>query len=118
MASYEALYRRRCTSPISWFEVGEAEMLGPDLVYQAMEKVKLIQEHLKIAQEIIGVKDSLTYEEIPVAILDRQIHKLRTKEIALVKVHWRNQKIEEAMWEAEEDMKSRYPISLKSKRKM
>ncbi|XP_019224223.1 PREDICTED: uncharacterized protein LOC109205913 [Nicotiana attenuata] len=32
-----------------------------------------------------------------------------TKEIASVKVLWRNQKIEEATWEAEEDMKSRYP---------
>ncbi|XP_070028774.1 uncharacterized protein [Nicotiana sylvestris] len=40
----------KCRLPISWFEVGEAELLGPDLVNQSMEKVKLIQEHLKIAQ--------------------------------------------------------------------
>ena len=64
---------------------------------------------LVVPTEIIGVKDSLSYEEIPVAILDRQIRKLRTKEIASVKVLWRNQKVEEATWEAEEDMKSRYP---------
>nr|XP_016433201.1 PREDICTED: uncharacterized protein LOC107759716 [Nicotiana tabacum] len=161
------------------FKVGEAEFIGPDLVYQAMEKVNLIKEHLKMAQshqksysdvqrrylefqvddwvflkvsrmkgvmrfgkkgklspiyirtyrilrrighvsyelvlpqelasvhpifhmsmlkkftgdpslvvptKIIGVKDSLTYDEIPVAILDRQICKLGTKEIASVKV--------------------------------
>ncbi|XP_070015556.1 uncharacterized protein [Nicotiana sylvestris] len=47
---YEALYGRRCRSPIGWFKVGEAELLRPNLVYQAMEKVKLIQEHLKTAQ--------------------------------------------------------------------
>ncbi|XP_059306598.1 uncharacterized protein LOC132058048 [Lycium ferocissimum] len=47
MALSEALYRRMCRSPIGWFEVGEAGLLG---VYQAMEKVKLIQEHLKTAQ--------------------------------------------------------------------
>ncbi|XP_060202948.1 uncharacterized protein LOC132631389, partial [Lycium barbarum] len=47
MSPFEALYGRRCRSPIGWFEVGEAELLGPDLVYQAMEKVKLIQERLK-----------------------------------------------------------------------
>ncbi|XP_070036829.1 uncharacterized protein [Nicotiana tomentosiformis] len=64
---------------------------------------------LMVPTEIIGVKDSLTYDEIPVATLDRQICKLRTKKIASVKVHWRNQKVEEATWEAEEDMKSRYP---------
>ncbi|XP_019238505.1 PREDICTED: uncharacterized protein LOC109218581 [Nicotiana attenuata] len=64
---------------------------------------------LVVPTEVIGVKDSLSYEEIPVAILDRQICKLKTKEIASVKVLWRNQRIEEATWEAEEDMKSRYP---------
>nr|XP_016488938.1 PREDICTED: uncharacterized protein LOC107808886 [Nicotiana tabacum] len=41
---------------------------------------------LVVPTEIIGVKDSLTYEEIPVAILDSQIRKLRTKEIASAKV--------------------------------
>ncbi|XP_070002105.1 uncharacterized protein [Nicotiana sylvestris] len=64
---------------------------------------------LMVPTEIIGVKDSLSYEEIPVAILDRQICKLKTKEIASVKVIWRNQKVEEATCEAKEDMKSRYP---------
>ncbi|WMV46948.1 hypothetical protein MTR67_040333 [Solanum verrucosum] len=47
MAPYEALYGRRCKSPIGWFEVCE---VGPDLVHQAMEKVKVIQERLKTAQ--------------------------------------------------------------------
>nr|XP_009794485.1 PREDICTED: uncharacterized protein LOC104241256 [Nicotiana sylvestris] len=50
MAPFEALYGRRYRSPIGWFEVGEAELLGPDLVHQAMEKVKIIQERLKAAQ--------------------------------------------------------------------
>ncbi|WMV59405.1 hypothetical protein MTR67_052790 [Solanum verrucosum] len=47
---YKALYGRRCGSSIGWFEVGEAGLLGPDLVHQAMEKVKVIQERLKTAQ--------------------------------------------------------------------
>ncbi|XP_070045775.1 uncharacterized protein [Nicotiana tomentosiformis] len=50
MAPYEALYRRKCRSPIGWFEVGEAELLGPNLVQQAMEKVKLIRDRLRTAQ--------------------------------------------------------------------
>nr|XP_016476057.1 PREDICTED: uncharacterized protein LOC107797664 [Nicotiana tabacum] len=64
---------------------------------------------LVVPTEIIGVKDSLSYEEIPVSILDFQIRKLKTKEIASVKVLWRNRKVEEATWEAEEDIKSIYP---------
>ena len=50
MAPYEALYGRRCRSPIGWFEVGEVRLIGPDLVHQAMEKVKVIQQRLKMAQ--------------------------------------------------------------------
>ncbi|XP_070031965.1 uncharacterized protein [Nicotiana tomentosiformis] len=63
---------------------------------------------LVVPTKIIGVKYSLTYKEILVSILDRQIRKLITKEIASMKVYWRNQKVEMATWEAEEDMKSRY----------
>ncbi|KAH0733004.1 hypothetical protein KY289_004192 [Solanum tuberosum] len=202
MAPYEALYRRRCRSPIGWFEVGEAGLIGPELVHQSMKKVKVIQERLKTAQsrqesytnvrrrelkfevddwvylkvspmkgvmrfgkkgklspryiglyriskmignvayelelpqelaavhpvfhismlrkcigdpsliiptEDIGIKDSLAYEEILIQILDRQVRKLRTKEVASVKVLWRNQFLEEATWEDDEDMKKRYP---------
>ena len=38
----------------------------------------------------VGVEENLTYEEIPVEILDQQVWKLRNKEIAFVYVLWRN----------------------------
>ncbi|WMV55416.1 hypothetical protein MTR67_048801 [Solanum verrucosum] len=41
---------RRYISPIGWFEVGEVGLIGPDLVHQVMEKVKMIQKRLKMAQ--------------------------------------------------------------------
>ena len=50
MAPFEALYRRKCRSPIGWFEVSEIALIGPDLVFEAMEKVRLIRERLKSAQ--------------------------------------------------------------------
>ncbi|WMV51482.1 hypothetical protein MTR67_044867 [Solanum verrucosum] len=62
----------------------------------------------------IEIKDTLSYGEIPVQILDRQVRKLRTKEVASVKVLWRNQFVEDATWEAEEDVKKRYPLIFKS----
>ncbi|WMV13757.1 hypothetical protein MTR67_007142 [Solanum verrucosum] len=64
---------------------------------------------LIIPIEDICIKDNLSYEEIPVQILDFQVRKLRTKEVLSVKVLWRNQSVEEVTWEAEEDMKKRYP---------
>ncbi|XP_059310854.1 protein TIC 100 [Lycium ferocissimum] len=57
----------------------------------------------------IQVTERLTYEEVPVAILDRQVRKLRNKEVASVKVLWRNDNREEMTWEAEEAMKIKYP---------
>ncbi|XP_075088532.1 uncharacterized protein LOC142170504 [Nicotiana tabacum] len=85
----------------------------PQIDGQAECTIQTLEDMLRACvidfKEIIEVKDSLSYEEIPVAILDRQIRKLRIKEIASVKVLWRNQRVEEATWEAGEDMKSRYP---------
>ncbi|KAH0758120.1 hypothetical protein KY290_021613 [Solanum tuberosum] len=50
MAPYEALYGRRCRSPVGWFEVGEVALIGLDLVYDVMDKVQLIRDRLKLAQ--------------------------------------------------------------------
>ncbi|WMV46374.1 hypothetical protein MTR67_039759 [Solanum verrucosum] len=41
---------RRCRSPISWFEVDKIALIGPESVYEAIEKVQLIRERLKTAQ--------------------------------------------------------------------
>ena len=59
--------------------------------------------------EGLGVDEDLSYEEVPVEILDRHVKRLRNKEIATVKVLWRNHLVEGATWEAEADMKCRYP---------
>ncbi|WMV23308.1 hypothetical protein MTR67_016693 [Solanum verrucosum] len=64
---------------------------------------------LILPTESVKIKDNLSYEEVPVQILDHQVRRLRTKDVASVKVLWRNQFVEEATWEAEEDMKKRYP---------
>ena len=53
--------------------------------------------------------ENLSYEEEPVAILDREIRKLRSREIASIKVQWKNRPVEEATWEKERDMPERYP---------
>ncbi|WMV50737.1 hypothetical protein MTR67_044122 [Solanum verrucosum] len=73
----------------------------------SMLKKCMCHPSLIIPTEDIGIKDTLSYKEIPVQSLDRQVCKLRTKEVALIKVLWRNQFVEEATWEAEEDMKKR-----------
>jgi transposase InsO family protein len=50
MAPFEALYSRRCRTLLSWSQTGERKIFGPDLVTEAEEKVKTIQNNLKTAQ--------------------------------------------------------------------
>ncbi|XP_070046632.1 uncharacterized protein [Nicotiana tomentosiformis] len=175
-APFEDLYGRRCRSPIGWFEIGEAELIGPNLMHQAMEKefkeddwvflkvspmkgimqfgrrgklslryvgkyrifqrigevayrlelppeISLVHPvyHVSMLKNVVGdpsliitvetieVNEELTYEENPVAILDRQVRKLRNKEIASMKALGQNQQVEEATWEAEEEINKKYP---------
>ncbi|WMV50016.1 hypothetical protein MTR67_043401 [Solanum verrucosum] len=59
--------------------------------------------------ESVVVKYRLCYEDVPVEILDSQVRRLRNKEVASVKVWWRSQSIEGAIWEVEAAMKAKYP---------
>ncbi|XP_069142902.1 uncharacterized protein, partial [Solanum lycopersicum] len=62
-----------------------------------------------IRWDSVLLDENLSYEEEPVAILDREIRKLRSREIASIKVQWKNRPVEEATWEKEADMRERYP---------
>ena len=55
------------------------------------------------------MRENLSYEEAPIAILAREQKVLRNKVIPLVKVLWKNHSQEEAIWERVEDMRRRYP---------
>ena len=49
MAPYEALYGRKCRTPLCWTELSEKKIIGPDLIQETKEKVKVIRERLKAA---------------------------------------------------------------------
>ncbi|KAL8125740.1 hypothetical protein AgCh_013127 [Apium graveolens] len=51
MPPYEALYGRRCRSPLYWDEVGERKMLGPEVVQRTKDIVDLIRGRLVVAQD-------------------------------------------------------------------
>jgi len=50
MPPFEALYGRRCRSPIYWEEVGDRKLLGPDIVQDMTEKIRVIRKMMKVAQ--------------------------------------------------------------------
>ncbi|XP_071683404.1 uncharacterized protein [Lolium perenne] len=49
MSPFEALYGRKCTTPLLWSGVGERSFFGPDIIQEAEEKVRLIMDRLKVA---------------------------------------------------------------------
>ncbi|WVZ93504.1 hypothetical protein U9M48_039476, partial [Paspalum notatum var. saurae] len=207
MAPFEALYGKRCRTPLNWFEPGEHVTFGPDLVTQAEAQVKMIHNNLKRAQlrqksysdkrrrplffeegdhvylrvspmkgvhqfgvkgklvpryvgpfkitercgsvayrlelsphlaavhdvfhvlqlkkclrvleEVVDtsqiqIEPDLTYEEHPIKILDQKQRSTRQRVINFYKVQWSNHSEEEAMWEQEEFLQTKYPSFLPS----
>ncbi|WVZ90875.1 hypothetical protein U9M48_037133, partial [Paspalum notatum var. saurae] len=194
MSPFEALYGRRCRTPLNWSEPGERVTFGPDLVTQAEEQVKFIHDNLKGAQsrqksysdknrrplvfeeddhvylrvspmkgvhrfEVKGklapryvgpfkiteqcgpvayrlelsphlaavhdvfhvsqlkkclrlpeeIQTDLTYEEKPIKVFDQKQRSTRRKTINFYKVQWSNHSEEEATWEQEEFLRTKYP---------
>ena len=48
MAPYEALYGRKCRTSLCWTKLCEKKVIGPDLILETEEKVKMIKERLKV----------------------------------------------------------------------
>jgi hypothetical protein len=202
MAPFEALYGRRCRTPLNWSQTGEREIFGPDLVLEAEEKVRVIKKNLeaaqarqksyhdkrrkplqfevgdhvylkvsptkgvqrfgikgKLAPRYIGpyeiketcgpvayqlklpphmlaihdvfhvsqlrkcvhlstevlhepkleIKPDLSYQEHPVKVLDQKERSTRARSIRMYKIQWSNHTEEEATWETEDFIRSRFP---------
>jgi hypothetical protein len=50
MTPFEALYGRRCRTPLCWYESGESVILGPEIVQETTEKIRMIREKMKASQ--------------------------------------------------------------------
>ncbi|GJS93881.1 putative reverse transcriptase domain-containing protein [Tanacetum coccineum] len=134
-ASFKALYARKCRSLIMWAEVGEGQLIGPELVQETTKKISQIKDRLKVVRDHrkcvvrfgkkeileprfvgpfeivdkIQVDAKLNFVEEPVEILEREFKKLKRSRIAIVKVRWNSKCGPEFTWEREDQMKLKYP---------
>nr|GEX79828.1 putative reverse transcriptase domain-containing protein [Tanacetum cinerariifolium] len=137
-APFEALYGRKCRSPVLWAKIGEISLIGPELVQETTDKVVLIKEKLKAAKDRqkryadnkrkplefekcladanlhvpldeIKIDKTLRFVEEHVEIMDRKVRSLKRSKIPLVKVRWNSKCGTEFTWEREDHMKSKYP---------
>nr|GEY07009.1 putative reverse transcriptase domain-containing protein [Tanacetum cinerariifolium] len=92
-APFEALYGRKCRSPVCWTEVGEAQILGPELIQETTEKIVQIKQRMQAALEI----------------MDHEVKWLKRSRIPLVKVRWNSKRGPEFTWEREDRFRKKYP---------
>jgi hypothetical protein len=92
----------RIALPPDWVEVH-------DVFHVLMLRKYIANPNVIMEYELLEIHEGLTYMEEPVKIVDNKEHVLRAKTIPIVKVLWRNNGVEEALWEAEHDMWSHYP---------
>ena len=50
-APFEALYGRKCRTPVCWAEIGESQLSGPEIVQETTDKITQIKERLKTARD-------------------------------------------------------------------
>ncbi|GKA07600.1 putative reverse transcriptase domain-containing protein [Tanacetum coccineum] len=50
-APFEALYGRKCRSPVCWAEVGEVQLTGPEIVQETTEKIIQIKQRIQAARD-------------------------------------------------------------------
>nr|GFC26739.1 putative reverse transcriptase domain-containing protein [Tanacetum cinerariifolium] len=48
---FEAIYGRKCRSPVCWTEVGEAQILDPELIQETTEKIVQIKQRMQAARD-------------------------------------------------------------------
>jgi hypothetical protein len=50
LAPFEMLYGRRCQTPLFWNEIGERNIIGPDILQEAVKQVRMVRENMWVAQ--------------------------------------------------------------------
>ncbi|GKD59996.1 putative reverse transcriptase domain-containing protein [Tanacetum coccineum] len=129
---FEALYGRKCRSPVCW-AVGDAQLTGPEIV---LSKVGTIAYRLELPDQIsrvhstfqvsnlkecfsdeslaipldeIQIDDKLNFIEEPVEIMDHEVKGLKQSRISIMKVRWNSRQGPKFTWEREGQMQKKYP---------
>nr|GFB96057.1 reverse transcriptase domain-containing protein [Tanacetum cinerariifolium] len=103
-APFEAQHGRKCRSPVIWTEVGESQLIGPEIVQETTEKIIHIKE-----REWYDLVRKESWHHEPIEIVKRDVKKLKRRRIPLVKVRWISRQGAEYTWEREDQFRKKYP---------
>ncbi|GKB69258.1 putative reverse transcriptase domain-containing protein [Tanacetum coccineum] len=105
-APFEALYGRKCRSPIYWAEVGDSQLTALEIIHETTKKIIQIKSKIQAARDRqksyadkflpdellvimldeIQIDDKLHFVEEPVEIMDREVKQLKQSCIPIIKV--------------------------------
>nr|GEZ93783.1 putative reverse transcriptase domain-containing protein [Tanacetum cinerariifolium] len=95
---FEALYGRKCRSPVCWSEVVDAQLMGPELIRETAEMIVQIKNRLLAARS-----RQKSYADVQRKPLESE------SRIPIVKVRWNSKRGPEYTWEREDQMWKKYP---------
>ena len=85
MTPYEALYGRRCRTPVCWTKLNEHKVIGPNIVKDTEEKFQVIRQRLKVASDRQKSYDNFKWKDIEYEVSDKVFLKVPlVEESALV----------------------------------
>nr|GEX10994.1 uncharacterized protein [Tanacetum cinerariifolium] len=102
-APFEALYGRKCRSPVCWAELSRVH----STFHVSNLKKCLSDEPLAIPLDELHIDDKLRFVEEPVETMDREIKRLRQIRILIIKVRWISKRGPEFTWEREDQFKQK-----------
>ncbi|GKC81703.1 putative reverse transcriptase domain-containing protein [Tanacetum coccineum] len=75
-APFEALYSRKCRSPVCWAEVGQVQLTGPEIVQETTEKVIQIKQRMQAARDRQKSYANLKHKPMEFQVGDRVMLKV------------------------------------------
>nr|GEX53574.1 putative reverse transcriptase domain-containing protein [Tanacetum cinerariifolium] len=130
-APFEALYGQKCRSPVIWTEVGEIQLIGPEIMpleFKVRDRVLLkelscvhdtfhvsnlkkclAEPDVQAPLEETEIDENLHFVKEPIEIVERDVKKIKRRRIPLVKVRWNSRQGSEYTWEREDQFRKKYP---------
>ncbi|GJW20345.1 putative reverse transcriptase domain-containing protein [Tanacetum coccineum] len=85
-APFEALYGRKCRSPVCWAEVGDVQLTGPEIIHETTEKIVQIRQRLQAARDRQRSYANIRRKPLEFQVGDRVMLKVSPRKVAIIKL--------------------------------